>query len=100
MVRVFVYSSMMCLTYPHSDSHTCTLLHKSKTECAFLHEGVVWEAGLALAAQMLCDHTPNIVDVRGKRVVELGSGTGLVSQNPGLMQDYSKLKLHSCTRLR
>ena len=40
--------------------------------------GVVWEAGLALASRLLCDRDGLNIDVRGKTVVELGSGTGLV----------------------
>jgi len=40
--------------------------------------GVVWEAGLALAAGILCPDEAGALAVRGRTVVELGSGTGLV----------------------
>ena len=40
--------------------------------------GVVWEAGCALASHLLCA-SDAISRVRGCTVVELGSGTGLVS---------------------
>ena len=40
--------------------------------------GVVWEAGLALAARILGQCEPGAMDVRGQSVLELGSGTGLV----------------------
>ena len=39
---------------------------------------VVWQAGLALSIRLLCDIGTGGVDVQGKTVVELGSGTGLV----------------------
>ena len=49
-------------------------------ECALpsFCAGVVWEAGLALAARLLCGCTSDRVIVQDKTVVELGSGTGLV----------------------